>query len=261
MKACAFAEKLTLDSSDVTIRNAGASFNATGSDFNAFYTKDSSVLFSSLRSNKIEENLSIDDDTYYIQLYEVKKEAGNWGLPTKLDTVINKEARHIANGTYNQDKTTFYFSVCNENFQCLIYASDLRDGQWQTAKPLGPEINFPESSNTQPFFAEVQGKDILYFVSNRPRGKGGLDLWYAELNAKRIKVKNLGKNVNSLDNEISPFYDSKTNTLYFSSSWHYGLGGMDIFKSEGGFKPAKPHNLGKPFNSVANDMYYNYNDV
>jgi len=259
VKACAFAQKLILDTADVLLNNAGQNLNSSGSDFNAIQVNDSSILISSLKSAKIEDNLSIEDDEYYIHLFQSNREGNSWSAPTLLDTVINKPSKHTANGSFTPDGNTFYFSVCDDEFNCKIYSSEKLKGKWTTAKELGPEINLIGSNNTQPFFAQIKNKEILYFVSNRDRGKGGLDLWYAELNGKRIKVKNLGKNVNSVDDEISPYYDTEENMLYFSSTWHYGLGGMDVFKAEGAYKPKKPHNIGLPYNSSANDMYYSYN--
>lgn len=73
---------------------------------------------------------------------------------------------------------------------------------------------------------------------------------------------NAGNTINSLDDEVSPWFDSDNKTLYFSSSWHYGLGGQDIFKSKAdstGF--SKPSNLGFPINSSVNDMYYTFDST
>jgi hypothetical protein len=59
-----------------------------------------------------------------------------------------------------------------------------------------------------------------------------------------------------MDNELSPFFDSNENTLYFSSSWHEGFGGYDVFKSEYNNVFEAPINLGYPINSPANDLYF-----
>ncbi|MFO8054919.1 MAG: hypothetical protein R6U19_07150, partial [Bacteroidales bacterium] len=61
--------------------------------------------------------------------------------------------------------------------------------------------------------------------------------------------------------EITPFYHQNDSTLYFSSDWHAGLGGFDIFKSKGGFASwGKPENLGFPVNTSSNDLYYTINE-
>lgn len=69
---------------------------------------------------------------------------------------------------------------------------------------------------------------------------------------------NLGSNINTQGNEITPFYDFKTTTLYFSSDWHPGLGGYDVFSSKGGLNQwGSVINVGYPINSPANDLYFN----
>ena len=69
--------------------------------------------------------------------------------------------------------------------------------------------------------------------------------------------------VNSVENEISPWFDTKENKLYFSSTWHNGFGGQDVHYSnyiDGIF--SSPINALEPINSPANDMYYfKHNDT
>ena len=114
----------------------------------------------------------------------------------------------------------------------------------------------------QPYAAIINNKEYLFFSSNQKGTLGGLDIWYGELkNGKVSNIKNAGKAINSLDNEISPYYNDSTNELYFSSEWHFGLGGMDIFKSKNeNFKFGKPENIKPPYNSPANDMYFKMAD-
>lgn len=89
-----------------------------------------------------------------------------------------------------------------------------------------------------------------------------MDIWYSFINADGTYGKpiNAGKKINTIEDEITPFYVNEINTLYFSSTWHKGLGNFDIFKSE--FKAnefTEPKNLGHPINSSYNDIYYSVN--
>ena len=171
----------------------------------------------------------------------------------------------MANGTFSEDGKRFYFNVCqNKNssdLRCDIYVSRLDGNSWQLPIKLNDDINPSDATNTQPYEAENK---ILYFVSDRKGGEGKLDIWYSELSASGnySAPYNLGKTINSADNEISPFFDAKTDKLYFSSDWFYGYGGYDVFfatKKKNEMVFDEPENIGLPINSSCNDIYFNFN--
>jgi uncharacterized protein (UPF0297 family) len=98
----------------------------------------------------------------------------------------------------------------------------------------------------------------LIFVSNRPGGYGGKDLWVADIKPNRTltNVRNLGPKINSFGDEIFPFV-STDNVLYFSSDGHVGFGGLDLYRStneNGVWSVAK--NMMQPFNSYKDDFGY-----
>jgi len=108
-------------------------------------------------------------------------------------------------------------------------------------------------ANAYPAFAD--NGNALYFASNMPGGFGGFDLYvsYNE-NGRWSEPINLGANINTQGNEITPFIEEST--LYFASDFIMGMGGMDIFKSkevDGLF--AKASNLGKGINSPEDDLF------
>ena len=83
-------------------------------------------------------------------------------------------------------------------------------------------LNMPGYNTTQPTLAyDNLGKPVIYFVSDRPNGKGGYDIWYSEYDSSIMDfgiAKNAGSRLNSMADEMTPFYDELTSTLYFSSS-------------------------------------------
>ncbi len=96
----------------------------------------------------------------------------------------------------------------------------------------------------------------LYFASNRPGGFGGYDLYVSYLkNGKWSSPENLGESINTAGNEITPHFDGEK--LYFSSDFHHGLGGFDIFESvvENGAW-SYPENMGKIINSPSDDYFF-----
>ncbi len=99
----------------------------------------------------------------------------------------------------------------------------------------------------------------LYFASDMPGSKGGMDLWVSSrVNNEWDVPVNLGAEINTEGNELFPYVDSD-GKLFFTSNGHGGLGGLDIFSAEaagGQFNNVK--NLGAPFNSSYDDFGYNY---
>jgi outer membrane protein OmpA-like peptidoglycan-associated protein/tetratricopeptide (TPR) repeat protein len=99
----------------------------------------------------------------------------------------------------------------------------------------------------------------LYFASDMPGGKGGMDIWVCnKVKGEWEKPVNLGANVNTSGNEVFPFIDAEGN-LFFSSNGHPGMGGLDIFKAtaeNGSFKLIK--NSGAPINTTFDDFGYTY---
>ncbi len=117
-------------------------------------------------------------------------------------------------------------------------------------------LNESGSNSTMPCVAEIKGTIYLIFASDREGGEGGYDIWISESqNGTFQKPKNAGRKINTYGDELTPFYHD--GILYFSSDWIEGFGGQDIFMAKGGpvdFQVAT--NLGPPFNSSYNDIFY-----
>lgn len=147
----------------------------------------------------------------------------------------------------------YYFSRCNAH--CEIYKTNDTIFDVYNAQPLNA-INAKGANTTMPVTAVIDDVDYLFFVSDRKGGEGKMDIWYAKAsNGVFINPENAGNLINTEDNEVTPFYQN--GQLYFSSDWHKGFGGLDIFSLKG--KPDSwdiPVNLGKPWNSSLNDLYY-----
>jgi len=156
-----------------------------------------------------------------------------------------------------------YYTQCsnaeNGKLICQIYCCEKKGNVWQAPYKLGNNINVKGYTSTHPCFVKtIEGNEVLYFVSDRKGGFGGNDIWYSVYkNNHFYEPVNAGNIINTPGDEITPFYHAKTQTLYFSSDWHEGLGGFDIFKSVGGFNAwTPPENMGYPLNSACNEMYF-----
>ncbi|BDS13735.1 tetratricopeptide repeat protein [Aureispira anguillae] len=206
------------------------------------------------------------------KIHRTVKQADGWVRPQIPSIFLGKmERAHFGNGSFTQDGHRFYFTQCDIKDgkpQCAIYLmEDLGDGQWSTPVILPDYINPENANTTHPIVVNSGDHEILYFASNRPGGKGGLDLWYSTRpitgdNKSFTLPKNLGRNINSIGDEISPFYHKATGTLYFSSNGRVSAGGLDIFKSKGQkLQWEVAQNLGFPINSSADDLYYTISEA
>lgn len=142
-------------------------------------------------------------------------------------------------------------------YNCDLYWSSYRNGEWSEPQSLGALVNTPDAWESQPSIS-VDGQ-LLYFTSDRNGGYGGYDLYCSKRKKDGSwgKPANLGPAINTAGNEKAPFIHSDSQTLYFSSDGLVGLGGYDIFFSqqkEGKWQKAK--NLGYPINSEEDDVSF-----
>jgi outer membrane protein OmpA-like peptidoglycan-associated protein len=99
---------------------------------------------------------------------------------------------------------------------------------------------------------------MLFFSSNRPGGQGGKDLWYSikDESGKWREPVNLGEEINTSGDEMSPFIHFDGKTLYFASNGRPGMGGFDIYKTRmtNDSTWTEPQNLGYPINTYNDEM-------
>ncbi len=183
-------------------------------------------------------------------------------LPLSINS--KSEGVHTAHYTVTTEGRRLFYtlSTINESgdFESQIWTrSKDADGTWGFAKALDSTINMKGYTTTQPSvgFDKMLNKDVLYFVSNRPGGKGSLDIWYVEV-TKDGDVgtpKNLAA-VNSAKDDVTPFFLSEQQVLLFSTEGGQSFGGLDIFKTKkNGTAWSVAENLGTPINSSYDDLY------
>ncbi|MCB0395906.1 MAG: OmpA family protein [Flavobacteriales bacterium] len=237
---------------DTTINSGSSSFAAN------FYNDEGVILFAGGRK----ENVILDERTqnplYLSDLFLAEKEGEKWNAPKNMRRPVNTEANEGA-GVISVDRTHFYFTRCegpNGN-ECSIYLSRFLNGKWLQPMKLNDNVNMEGFSSKHPALSTEE--DILYFSSDRPGSIGGMDLWFCKIDdfGNAGEAHNLGYSVNTKENEVTPYFHHINNTLYFSSDGHTGLGGLDIFKAYGKDSTwSRPRNLGRPFNSGKDDLYY-----
>jgi hypothetical protein len=260
-EACDYAQILVKNPVDVKVHHLDSMVNSRVSEY-APFEYDSVLYFSSLRDQTKKDK----NEVGYNKLYTSDKKNNKWQKAKELDSLFNKNGIHNANTSFNSDFTKIVVSRCGAlnatQYRCEIYMSHFKDGHWTELQKLPSPVNVNGSNTTQPCLSELNGKEVLFFSSDRGAGEGAMDIWYALMNADGTfeTPVNVGKKVNTQEDEITPWYVKENNTLYFSSTWHKGLGNFDIFKSvykDNAF--GEPENIGYPINSSYNDIYYSIN--
>ncbi|MFY0672837.1 MAG: PD40 domain-containing protein [Bacteroidia bacterium] len=171
-----------------------------------------------------------------------------WVNEAKLPSIINTNENEGAQ-CITQDGKTMFFTVCKTTpgtrGDCNIYITRLKGKKWTIPEKLPTPVN-TTYKETQPSIS-YDGR-MLFFSSDRPGGKGGMDIWVTRMNDDSLwaNPKNLSE-INSNQNEESPFIHPDNKTIYFSSTGHYGLGKGDFFMAKLGKDSVV--NLGYPLNN------------
>jgi outer membrane protein OmpA-like peptidoglycan-associated protein len=133
-----------------------------------------------------------------------------------------------------------------------------QENRWQL--DTNTILSLPAATyQSMPHLFELDGQLQLIYAATSIRENGDLDLWMTTFGKDgTVQIPINLRGLNSLENEVSPWFDPLFKRLYFSSTWHAGFGGYDIFyaslQTDGTFGP--PINLGLPFNSAANELYF-----
>ncbi len=137
------------------------------------------------------------------------------------------------------------------------------DGRWGPIQRL-PKFGSKKMLASQPaigIFRQSRA-EVLFFVADRPGGKGKLDIWacYVERDGSFSNPFNLP--INTPEDDMCPFFDVVSQTLFFSSKGHSSLGGFDVFRTQltREEKWAEPENIGRPINSYHDDLFFTFYD-
>ena len=184
-----------------------------------------------------------------------KDDKGKWSAPRAIESALNTEADE-GTPAFSVDGREMYITQCLTDPSNPRYAqiavSNRSDAAWGKATKL--EISRDTLSSFAHPAVSPDG-NWLYFTSDMPGGKGGLDIWRVRLTGGTTGgVENLGEPVNTSGDEEFPTF-RPNGDLYFSSNGHGGLGGLDIFIA----KVGNDHHYhlehpGYPLNSQGDDF-------
>ena len=223
-------------------QNVGDGINTAESEYFPSLTIDGTEMIFTRRVNNNNEDF-----------FGSIKNGNVWGKAFRLSGNINTPQNEGAQNI-SQDGKWLVFTGCNRQDgygSCDLYISYMTENGWSEALNLGGKIN-TENWESQPCLSP--DKRDLYFVSRRPGGYGGSDIYVSHLqpNGKWGEPENLGPQINTSGDEWSPFIHADNQTLYFTSNGLPGYGDEDLFmvrKGDDG-KWGTPQNLGYPINTI-----------
>lgn len=233
-------------------------FNSRRADYSPMLFGDEfdQLFFSSTRNEAQGDELSGITGTKNADIFVSEKdEKGRWQRPRTIDSGLNSDFDE-ATPAFSVDGCEMYLTQCPTDPSYPRYAqiavSKRSDAAW--GKPTKLEISRDTLSSFAHPAISPDG-NWLYFVSDMPGGKGGLDIWRVRITGGGLGgVENLGEPINTPGDEMFPTF-RPNGDLYFSSNGHPGLGGLDIFIAKVG-KDRRYHleHPGYPLNSQGDDF-------
>ena len=184
-----------------------------------------------------------------------KDDKGKWSKPEAVAGGLNTDYDEGA-CCFSPDQREMYLTQCVTDPSYPRYASIVTSSRSDAAWGKTQKVELSRdtlSSYAHP--AISSDGQWLYFVSDMPGGKGGLDIWRVRLTSAGLGgVENVGEPINTPGNEEFPTF-RPNGDLYFSSDGHPGMGGLDIYIAKVG-KDRKWHleHPGYPLNSQGDDF-------
>jgi tetratricopeptide (TPR) repeat protein len=243
----------------VTVTRLTTDVNTVDSDF-APTIKGENLVYSSMR---FKEQKAKDKPSRQISKILIYKDS----LSEVYDENLNNTNFSLANTAIASDGKTIYFTKCEYKsegkLRCDIYKGQMVDDITINEVEILKVLNDTAYTTTHPSIGKFENDDreVLFFASDRKGGKGKLDIYYSFLiNGIPTTPVNL-TSINTVEDEITPFYHNISNTLYYSSNGKQGFGGFDVYAAK--FLQdsiIEMYHLDPPNNSSYNDIYYIVSD-
>ena len=241
-------------------------FNSRRADYSPMLYGDNYeyLYFSSTRNEAEGNELSgitgaKPGDIFFSQ----KDDKGKWGKPQTIESGLNSEYDEGA-CCFSVDGSTMYLTQCSTDPSYPRYATIATSARADAAWGKPTTLSLTRDTLSSYAHPAISPDGVwLYFTSDMPGGKGGLDIWRVRLTEAGLGgVENVGEPVNTAGDEMFPTF-RPNGDLYFSSNGHPGLGGLDIFiaKTDKATKRYVLEHPGYPLNSQADDFGMTFEGV
>lgn len=240
-------------------------FNSRRAEYSPMLSGDQfdQLYFTSTRNDATGDELSGITGTKNGDIFVSQKDdKGKWAKPEVVNGGLNTEADEGAS-CLSPDQREMYLTQCVTDPSYPRYAQIVKSNRSDAA--WGKASSVELTKDTLSCFAHPAVSpdgQWLYFVSDMPGGKGGLDIWRVRITSAGYGgVENLGEPINTPGNEMFPTF-RPNGDLYFSSDGHPGMGGLDIFIAHPG-KAGRYvlEHPGYPLNSQGDDFGMTFEGV
>lgn len=240
-------------------------FNSRRAEYSPMLSGDQfdQLYFTSIRNDATGDELSGITGTKNGDIFVSQKDdKGKWSKPEVVNGGLNTEADEGAS-CLSPDQREMYLTQCVTDPSYPRYAQIVKSNRSDAA--WGKASSVELTKDTLSCFAHPAVSpdgQWLYFVSDMPGGKGGLDIWRVRITSAGYGgVENLGEPINTPGNEMFPTF-RPNGDLYFSSDGHPGMGGLDIFIAHPG-KTGRYvlEHPGYPLNSQGDDFGMTFEGV
>ena len=251
-----FAKEIVSTPINVKIQNMGDSINSPFPEYSPVLSADESSLIYTTRRNTGTGGERLQDGQYFEDIVISFKDAmGIWSSPKSISQNINTAGHDGSINLTADGQTLIVFKDDNGNGNVYFSTWDGRD--WSSLQSFGSDIN---SKYWESHACLSADNNTLYFVSDRPGGYGGRDIYRCVKlpNGAWSKALNVGPTINTKYDEDGPYIHPDSVTLIFASVGHKSMGGFDIFFTtiEEDKKFADPINMGYPINTTDDDVFF-----
>ena len=243
---CVFAMKCIADPQRMDIQEEGA-LNSGSADYAPMLSPDGeAVYFTSYRGQTGAEEKKRG------RIFRAHRTERGWSPPTAV--VLGHGGKAVTTVGILGDEQTLLVYQSQRNEGAVWKVTKDGTGRWTFDEKLGYPIDSRhwETSLTERF----DGRERV-FVSDRPGGQGGRDLYRTVLlpDGTWSEPLNLGSRINTPGEEESPVLSADGRFLVFSSNGHQGMGGFDLFRcvrlDNGSW--SEPEHMGHPLNTPGDE--------
>jgi OOP family OmpA-OmpF porin len=192
-----------------------------------------------------------------------KREGDTWSLPAPIKGLVNNAAYNAVLG-FSENGDEMYL------FGHYTSRGDVSSNQGiSVSKRNGDTWSVPENKRV-PYFmnksvtagGQISGNVFVFSGEGRTFDSFGNEDIYVCFNREGLWTEplNLGNTINTIGQELSPYYQASTSTLFFSSNKPGGMGSFDVYSCErlddSWQKWSIPKNIGPTVNTEGRELYF-----